>query len=135
MGSDSAPLPLSETRFIVLDVDVTGVDIRKDKATGIAILPLRGGRCRIADINWIPLAQPDGSPPVNSSWREQYRAMVDSAAANPIVTYNTRFVRRMIKCSAVLHDLPLPGGRWVDLAAIMGGAVGSENNPAAFPAR
>ena len=127
LGSDSAPLPLSETRFIVLDVDVTGVDIRKDKATGIAILPVEGGRCRIADMNWIPLAQPDGSPaPLNSSWREQYRAMVDSAAANPIVTYNTRFVRRMIKCSAVLHDLPLPGGRWVDLAAIMGGAVGSE---------
>lgn len=126
-AGDSAPLPLSETRFLVLDVDVTGVNIRKDKATGIAILPVEGGRCRITDIDWIPLARPDGSPaPLNSSWREQYRAMVDSAATNPVVTYNTRFVRHMIKCSVASHDLPLPNGRWVDLAEIMGGAIGSE---------
>lgn len=118
---------LLEARFIVLDVDVTGVDIRKDRAIGMAMLPMERGCFRIADIAWCPLAPPAGDAQEGKlSWREQYLALVAAAAASTVVTYNTRFVRRMIKYAAEANNLPLPFGHWIDLRTILEGAIGRE---------
>jgi hypothetical protein len=123
---DSSPL-LSEARFIVLDVDVTGVDIRKDRATGMAMLPLERGRFRIADIAWFPFRPSAHRTEASESLRhDQYLSLVAAAAANTVVTYNTRFVRRMIKHAADANDLPLPFGHWVDLRTILEGTIGRE---------
>jgi len=118
---------VEERSFVVLDVDVTGVHPRKDHATGIATLPLKGGRFRLADIRYCPLAasgQWNENP--DPAWRPHYRAIVDTAASSLIVTYNIRFVRHMIKRTADLQGLPLPYGRWIDLGAVLNGAIGKE---------
>jgi DNA polymerase III alpha subunit (gram-positive type) len=125
-GDAAVPL-LAEMSFTVLDVDVTGVDLRRDYAIGIAMLEVRGGRFRLADIVYCPLASSAGrTGKPDPAWREGYRVLVDAVATATVVTYNTRFVRHMIKCTADIHRLPLPYGCWVDLAAVLNGAIGRE---------
>ena len=127
LGEREPPISLAEARVIVLDVDVTGVNIRSDRATGIAVLPVEAGRFSIADLSWFPLAPADDpTDKLTPAWREQYRALIDTLATSPIVTYNARFVRHMIKRTAAMYDLRLPFGRWIDLAAILSGAIGKE---------
>ncbi|MBI5920461.1 MAG: hypothetical protein HY847_02290 [Betaproteobacteria bacterium] len=126
VGSSLTSPPLAEARFFLLDVDVTGVNIRRDRAIGIAILPFDSGRFRVSDIVWTPLALSDEGGK-ESSWRDSYAEMVESIAASPVITYNPRFVRHMIKHIADEHDLSLPyGSEWIDLAAILDGAIGRE---------
>ncbi|TRZ56826.1 MAG: hypothetical protein D4S02_14715 [Rhodocyclaceae bacterium] len=122
--NDVSPM-LGEGRFVVLDVDVTGVNIRKDTATGIAMLGVEGGRFRMSNIDWAPLEQAEGNSN-GSSWQDQYRRIVDLVATDTVVTYNPRFVRRMIKRVTGRYGLPVPYGNWVDLAAILDGAIGRE---------
>ena len=123
-GRTTASPRLSECRLIVLDVDVTGIDPRHDMATGIATLNVEHGEFRLADLNYIPLAPSSTA----SNWREQYRTLVDDLADQPVLTYNARFVKHMIKRAALAHQLPLPFANWIDIASALYGAFGHETS-------
>lgn len=128
-GAGRPPSPrLAETRLIVLDVDVTGIDPRKDYATGVAMLVIDHGEFSLDRLRYCPIAPPTGSPTQNAAWRDDYRALVDSIADSPVLTYNARFVKHMIKQAAQVHDLPLPYGVWIDIAAVLYGAFGNTGN-------
>jgi DNA polymerase III subunit epsilon len=123
------PSPLlAATRLIVLDVDVTGINVRHDYAKGIAVLPIDSGAFRLQDLSYCPLPLPRQTPLPDEAWRERYRELVELIADSPVLTYNTRFVKHMIKRTAKVDNLPLPFGRWIDLASAIYGAFGSEMN-------
>lgn len=117
---------LAESRLVVLDVDVTGTDPLRDHATGIAILPVEFGEFSLADIVYFPLnSERSGDHP---DWQENYRRLTASLAERPVVTYNARFVKHMIKRAAELHHLPLPYSTWIDIASAFHGAFGDASN-------
>lgn len=126
-GKPLSPL-LAETRLIVLDVDVTGIDPRKDYATGVAMLVIDHGEFSLDRLSYCPIAPPDRPAAKNCAWRDDYRALVDSIADSPVLTYNARFVKHMIKQAAQVHDLPLPYGVWIDIASALYGAFGNASN-------
>lgn len=128
-GASKPPSPLlSETRLIVLDVDVTGIDPHRDYATGVAMLVIEHGEFCLDSLSYCPIAPPGRPPTKNTDWRDDYRALVDSIAGSPVLTYNARFVKHMIKRAAKVHDLPLPYGVWIDIAAALYGAFGNASN-------
>jgi formyltetrahydrofolate synthetase len=45
------------------------------------------------------------------------RPDADPIGDRPVLTYNARFVRHMIKHAAKSHGLPLPLGLWIDIAS------------------
>lgn len=125
-GRPAASPALSECRLVVLDVDVTGIDPRKDYATGIALLTVEHGEFRLADLEYCPLGAHDAASP--DDWRADYRDLVDAIADQPVLTYNARFVRHMIKRAAQRSQLPLPYANWIDIASALHGAFGAESN-------
>jgi hypothetical protein len=123
---DASPI-LAEARFVLVDVDVTGIDFRKDHATGLVALPFVAGRFRIADIAYCPLGAFKGDTADQQRPRsDQCRAVVDALASAIVVSYNPRFVRHMIRRGLAPFDPPLPWGPWLDLADILTGAIGSD---------
>lgn len=123
-GNRRPPSPsLAETRLIVLDVDVTGINLRRDYATGVAILEIKAGTFSLGDLTHCSIAPPD-----DADWAGRFRAMVDFIGDSPVLTYNARFVKHMIKHAARRHALPLPLGLWIDIGAALYGTVGKESN-------
>jgi DNA polymerase III alpha subunit (gram-positive type) len=116
---------LADARFVVMDVDVTGTSIRRDRVTGIAALPVAAGAFRVSELRYCAL--PDPAVAGGSAWREDARALLDLAAGGPIVTYNPDFVRQTIARATRLHRLPALDGEWIDLAAAAA-VVGGEDN-------
>jgi DNA polymerase-3 subunit epsilon len=112
---------LSESRLIVLDVDVTGVNLRRDYATGIAILEVKEGTFSLSDLRYCPL-----NNELDSDLGTRYRAMLDFIGSAPIFAYNARFVKHMIKHAASLYKLPVPLGLWIDIRGAVHSSVGRE---------
>lgn len=119
---------LAEMAFTVLDIDVTGTDLHRDRVTGIVALPVRGKAFRIADLVYCPLAggPNDQGYPQDEAARG-YMALRDLVGAGPIVTFNPRFVRQMIAHACAGLDLPALDGEWIDLASAAS-VAGSEDN-------
>jgi DNA polymerase III epsilon subunit-like protein len=117
----SAALRLDETRFVALDVDVTGTSLRRDRVTGIAALPVTAAMLRLADLRYCALATTTGaSTQPASDWRSRYLGLREMVMGSPIVTYNPGFVKGMIARSCSMHRLPAIEGDWLDLVAIAG---------------
>jgi DNA polymerase III alpha subunit (gram-positive type) len=108
---------LSELRFAVLDIDVTGTDVRRDRVRGIAMLPVESGSFRIADLSYCAIPEPP-----NAAGREaiqaDYTALKVSVGEAPIVTYNPAFVRRMLEAACRANGLPVFDAQWIDIAAV-----------------
>jgi hypothetical protein len=113
---------LGESRVTVLDVDLTGVDARKDSATGIAIRPLAGASFRLADLRYCPLMQDVQGKNSDSC----YGALLDVLGSDPIITFNPNFVRHMLERSLTALGLPLPLVQWLDLGQALEGAFGKD---------
>jgi len=93
----SKPHLLSDLRFCVLDIDVTGTSIRRDKVTGIAVLPVVAGGFRIADLRYFRLADASVAPaPARSPGQPITAALQELITGSSVVTYNAHFVRQMI---------------------------------------
>jgi DNA polymerase III epsilon subunit-like protein len=120
-GRSSRPGPgrklpsLADMRFVVVDIDVTGTDVRRDRVTGIAALPLEGGKFRLADLAYCDL--PDGHAPDRAERLRDFAALRQRIADSPVVTYNARFVRRMIAHACSELGAPALDGEWIDLAS------------------
>jgi hypothetical protein len=109
-------------RFAVLDLDVTGTDVRRDRVRGIAVLPVEAAGVRIADLRYcsVPEAEGKDGPP---RWREEFDALKVSIGEAPIVPYNPDFVRRMLARTCRDSGLAPLDGHWLDiviLAALLG---------------
>jgi DNA polymerase III alpha subunit (gram-positive type) len=127
-GSARADRRLTDVRFAVVDVDLTGTSIRRDRVTGIAALPVAGGTFRICDLRYCALpAAPDAPADDASGWRRDYLAVRDLIVGSACVTYNPDFVRRMIVRACRVNRLPSLDGEWIDLAAAAS-VVSSEDN-------
>lgn len=118
------PFILGESDSAILDIDVSGVDVRRDRTTGIAVLPVAGNAFRLADLAYCRLPPHGESGP--AEWRECYRHLVDVLGDRPVVTFNPNFVRYMLERTLAALDLPLPRGEWIDLGLALQGAFGKE---------
>jgi DNA polymerase III epsilon subunit-like protein len=123
-GSAAARRRFADVRFAVVDVDVTGTSIRRDRVTGIAALPVTAGTFRLSDLHYCAL--PGAPSDERSGWRRDYLALRDLVVDGPIVTYNPDFVRRMIVRACRVNRLPAIDGEWIDLAAAAA-TVGSDD--------
>jgi DNA polymerase III epsilon subunit-like protein len=127
-GSDAPARRFVDTRFVVVDVDVTGTSVRRDRVTGIAALPVTAGTFRLSDLRYCALPDAPGAPDdEDSRWRRDFLALRDLAVDSPIVTYNPDFVRRMIARACRAHRLPALDGEWVDVAAAAGVVRDADN--------
>jgi DNA polymerase III alpha subunit (gram-positive type) len=122
----SKPHLLSDLRFCVLDIDVTGTSIRRDKVTGIAVLPVVAGGFRIADLRYFRLAEASVVPaPAGSAGQSVTAALQELITGSSVVTYNAHFVRQMILHADSLAGLSIPQSAWIDLE-LAAGVVASE---------
>lgn len=127
-GSRAPARPLAEMRFAVVDVDLTGIDVHRDRVTGIAALPVSGGAYRLADLRYARMPAPIAiDDRVGSQWRSDYMALREAIADSTIVTYNPAFVRHMVFHACRSHNLPVPGGEWMDLEAAAS-VMGTQDN-------
>lgn len=117
-GSRAPARRLAEMQFAVVDVDLTGTSVLRDRVTGIAALPVRAGVFRIADLRYCEVPAPSAKDARGAGeWRSEYLALREFIAGHTIVTYNPAFVRHMVSRACRSHDLPLLGGEWMDLEA------------------
>lgn len=123
MAGRPAPFILGESRLTVLDIDVTGIDAHRDRALGIAVLPLAGSAFRPAELAYCRLP---ATPAPGAAGRACYQALLDAVGDDPVITFNPAFVRHMLERTLVALELPLPRCRWVDLGLMLEGAFGRE---------
>jgi len=123
-------LPLADGRYIVVDVETSGLNPRRDLLLAIGAVPVEGGRLRpgegfevvIRSTEWVardsilihgigPQAQAAGTEPV-----EALTAFLDYIGKDPLVAYHAPFdqvvLERALRQTLGL-DLPNP---WLDLA-------------------
>ncbi|MEO5699226.1 MAG: hypothetical protein ABIS17_08030 [Casimicrobiaceae bacterium] len=122
LGSKRPDRRLSETTLVVIDVDVTGTDSRRDQLIGVALLPIQSGSFRIGDLRYCAVATTGtdaAAPPAPRTldWQRDYLALRAVVADHPLVTINPRFVRQMIARHARQAGMPIIDSDWVDLAA------------------
>jgi DNA polymerase III alpha subunit (gram-positive type) len=112
---------LAEMRFVVLDIDVTGISLRRDRVTGIAALPVTAATFRLSDLRYCALANlPGASVQAGSDWRSNYTSLRNMVTGSSIVTYNPDFVMQMISRTCRVVGLPAIDGDWIDLVSMAG---------------
>lgn len=112
----------AETRFCVLDVDVTGITIGRDRVTGVAVLPFTDCAFRVVDLHSLDVA--DVSTGRVSP--EVAEALAKLIGDSPVVTYNVHFVRQMMRRAGLLAGFAIPDSDWIDLESAAG-VVASED--------
>lgn len=123
----SRPIPLADSPFLLLDIDITGLDVRRDCARGVATLPLENGVFRICDIQYVRLsATKFNRMKPSPDWQERYDALVETVTGRVVVTYNVRFVMHMISRTDSLKRLAQARCRWTDLRDLLTGIFGTD---------
>lgn len=126
-------LPLSQGRYVVVDVESTGLDIRRDQLIAIGAVAVQEGRIALADSFEVILRQEEVSDRDNilvhgiggQMQREGLppaQALLDFLAylgKSPLVAYHAVFDATMIR-RAMRQHLGLVWKRpWLDLAYVM----------------
>lgn len=120
------------SRYVVVDVEATGINVRSDRLRAIGALALVDGRICFREAFQLVLADPkaagDWAPRCESAnpVAENGQAEVDALLSflsfvgkSPLVAYNVPFVAAMIERELAARlgiELPLP---WIDLAWVM----------------
>ena len=129
--------PFGAGRYVVVDVESTGLDLNKDRLIAIGAVAVTGGRIDLADSFEIVLrqdrvsakdnilihgiggeAQREGRPPV-----EALLAFLDYLGKSPLVAFHVTFDETMIRRAMrdyLGHDFKHP---WLDLAYVMPGLL------------
>ena len=123
-------------RWVVLDVESSGLDVRRDRLLAIAAIAVRvdGGRARIelADSFEVVLQQPQtgagpdrqnillhgigvGAQRAGVERRQALRAFADYAGSSPLLAFHAAFDRAMIDRACQAEGLPVPRHGWLDL--------------------
>jgi DNA polymerase-3 subunit epsilon len=131
-----ARAPADESRWVVLDVEASGLDAARDRLLAIAAVAVHvdHGRARIAlaDSFEVVLRQPAvDAPPDKANILLHHigiaaqRGGVEAGAAiaaftrfaahSPLLGFHVAFDRALIERAVASHQRPLPDNRWLDL--------------------
>lgn len=128
----AAPLriPLRDARLVAVDVEVSGLDARHDRVTGVGAVVLHDGRIDMTDLFHLPVLQPGEEP---NPGKGEHRSPMDRAAAllgfvgrSVLVTYNAPFVRLMLNRFLREAGAPPLDQPWIDLAWMLPDLMGRE---------
>lgn len=126
-------LPHFRTRYVVVDVETSGLDMMKDRLISIGAVAVNGGLIDFQDAFEVILRQEEVSDPDNillhgiggtaqRAGREPVTALLDFLdyiGKSPLVAYHARFDETMI-ARAMARRLGEPFRRpWLDLAWVM----------------
>lgn len=130
-------LPIEQGRYVVVDVESTGLDMRRDRLIAIGAVAVHDGRIRLADSFEIVLRQNEASGKdnilIHGIGGERQREGVEPAeallrfldylGASPLVAFHVAFDETMIRraCKEYLgFEFRHP---WLDLAYVMPGLL------------
>lgn len=136
-AGESTEHPFDQARYVVVDVESTGLDLNKDRLIAIGAVAVQGGKIDLADSFEVVLrqervsdrdnilihgiggeAQREGVPPVDA-----LLAFLDFLGKSPLVAFHVTFDETMIR-RAFKDYLQLDFRHpWVDLAYVMPGLV------------
>ncbi|TCS72143.1 DNA polymerase-3 subunit epsilon [Sulfuritortus calidifontis] len=134
-------LPLAQGRYVVVDVESTGLDMRRDRLIAIGAVAVVDGRIRLADSFEIVLRQVQVSAKnnilIHGIGGERQREGVEPAeallrfleylGASPLVAFHVAFDETMIR-RACRQYLGIRFRRpWLDLAYVMPGLLPNTN--------
>jgi DNA polymerase-3 subunit epsilon len=136
-ASDELTIGLDSARYVVVDVESTGLDLNKDRLIAIGAVAVRGGHIDLADSFEVVLRQDtvsdkdnilihgiggerqrEGLPPV-----EALLAFLDYLGKSPLVAFHVSFDETMIRRAFKDYlgfDFKHP---WLDLAYVMPGLL------------
>jgi len=128
----AAPLriPLRDARLVAIDVEVSGLDARRDRVTGVGAVILHDGRIDMTDLFQRRVPDPPAGPdPGRRGGRADMDlavALLDFVGRSVLVTYNAPFVRLML--NRFLRDAGAPqlDQPWIDIAWLLPGLMGRE---------
>lgn len=135
MGWWPKPAAQAAARWVVVDVETSGLDTRSDRLLAIAAvaLHLKGGRAEIAlgDSFELVLQQPAAGEPDRANIllhgigvgaqragvepRQALMAFNRFVEGAPLVGFHVEFDRTVIERDCRTHGLPGPGTQWIDL--------------------
>lgn len=101
--------------FSVLDVDLTGIDVSRDRVTGIAAVRFCHAGFRLQDLEYVAV---DGSCDDGRGG-----ALIHGG---PVVTFNPDFVRHMLQRALPPSQWPTADLEWIDLRYLLEGAFGRD---------
>jgi len=132
--------PVDEARWVVLDVEASGLDMRHDRLLAIAAIGVHfeGGRprVRLGDSFEVVLRQPEATAPADKAnillhgigvgaqqggvdAADALAAFTRWVAASPLVAFHAAFDRAMLDRACRAAALPvLPPSAWLDLAPL-----------------
>ncbi|MBK9133653.1 MAG: 3'-5' exonuclease [Betaproteobacteria bacterium] len=132
--------PFDEARWVVLDVEASGLDAAHDRLLAIAAIAVRwpGGeavpRIELGDSFEVVLRQDESAPldkpnilihgigvgaqRAGVAPREGLAAFSDWAGASPLIAFHAAFDETMIRRALRSASLPALRGPWVDLAPV-----------------
>jgi DNA polymerase-3 subunit epsilon len=133
LAAESGDLEFGAARYVVVDVESTGLDLTRDRLIAIGAVAVTGGRIDLTDSFDVVLrqdtisskdnilihgiggeAQRDGLPPA-----EALTAFLDYLGKSPLVAFHVTFDETMIRRAMRTHlglDFRHP---WLDLAYLM----------------
>lgn len=131
--ADAGLARLQEDRFVVVDVESTGLDLRRDRLIAIGAVAVEGARIRLADSFEVVLRQQAESARANilvhGIGGQAQRAGVDPPEAladfldyvgrSPLVAFHVPFDETMIRRAMREHAGMAFKRTWVDLADVL----------------
>ncbi|MBI5938687.1 MAG: 3'-5' exonuclease [Betaproteobacteria bacterium] len=137
LGKADLALPIEQGRYVVVDVESTGLNMRRDRLIAIGAVAVHDGRIRLADSFEIVLRQAEvsgkGNILIHGIGGERQREGVEPAeallrfldylGASPLVAFHVAFDETMIRraCKECLgFEFRRP---WLDLAYVMPGLL------------
>lgn len=105
--------------FSVLDVDLTGIDVSRDRVTGIAAVRFQHAGFRLQDLEYVAV---EGS--CDDDRAGCVKALIDGG---PVVTFNPDFVRHMLQRALPPSRWPTGDLEWIDLRHLLEGAFGRDS--------
>lgn len=107
---------LSDVRFCIADIDVSGTDRTSDVVKGVAWLPVLAGRFGISDVHYCTVAHTAPLAPTN-----ECADLIQDTAGSVVVTHNVHFVRGMLERHFERLGLSFPKRTWLEITSILDG--------------
>jgi DNA polymerase III subunit epsilon len=121
------------TRYVAVDVETSGLDMRRDHVISIGAVALTGGVLNLADSFEVVLQQTEVSSEANilvhQIGGDRQRAGIDPqeallrflefAGQAPLVAFRADFDREMLERALEAHLGVAPGNLWLDLAKLL----------------
>jgi len=129
----AAPLRvfLRNARLVAIDVEVSGLDARRDRLLGVGAVALHEGKIEMAGMFHQRLpghAVVSGSESDGQARAELAGGLLDFVGRSVLVTYNAPFVRLMLQRFLRGAGAPALDQPWIDIAWLLPDLMGREFN-------